>query len=290
VASVVIVPDAGLLSLSFDALRDRSGQFVGESRTVTYLSSARELAYDTTANMVVLGNGTGMNFSTDQPSSPPIVLADPAYGPPDPLATHWDALPGTTDDAAEIKRRYGNATIRRGREASRAVLKTITSPSFLHIGSHAFYGDASSRSIDGLVDGAVGPMMAGGIVLAGANAPGVDDDGIASPVDFAGLDLRGTELVFVSGCSSGSGTVRDGEGLYGLRRALRLAGSRSQILALWDVDREATSQFVRAFYQEWSGAATIETAFKAAQRQVRERWERDPYYWAAFTLSGTPLR
>jgi len=68
--------------------------------------------------------------------------------------------------------------------------------------------------------------------------------------------------------------------LYGIRRALRLAGSRAQILALWDVDREATSQFVRAFYQTWPGGGSVEDAFKAAQRQVRGLWSNDPYYWA----------
>ena len=287
---VMLVPDAGLLSTSFEALRDERGMFVGGSKTVTYLGSARELDYDTTANMVVLGDGNGLNVSTGRPSGPPIVLADPDFGAPHALArVRWDAVPKTAHDAEEIKRRYPDAAIRRGRGASRAALQSIVSPSFLHIGSHAFYsGDVQGR-VDILVDNPVGPMLAGGVVLAGANAPGIEDDGIASPVDFAGLDLRGTELVFVSGCSSGNGTVRDSEGLYGMRRALRVAGSRAQILALWNVDQDATSQFVRAFYQAWPGSGSVEDAFKAAQRQVRALWENDPYYWAAFTLSGTPF-
>jgi CHAT domain-containing protein len=288
---VVLVPDAGLLSTSFEALTDENGKFVGETTSITYLSSARELDFDAPASVYIVANAASVTMATARPTGPPIVFANPDFGLSDPGGpVHWKAIPETGQDALDIKSRHGDVTIRLAREASRAALQTIVSPAFLHIGSHAFYATSAQSRVGVLIDDAVEPMLAGGVALAGANKPALDDDGIASPVDFASLDLRGTELVFVSACSSGDGTVRDGEGLYGIRRALRLAGSRAQILALWEVDRKATSQFVRAFYQTWPGSGSVEDAFKAAQRQVRASWSDDPYYWAAFTLSGTPIR
>jgi CHAT domain-containing protein len=273
----------------------QESKFVGDETSITYLSSARELDYDSSASVyVVVKNGTGLNLATEHPTSPPTVLADPDFAQPDPSAqVQWDGVPETADDARYIKGLYTDAIIRPSREASRATLQKIVSPAFLHIGSHAFYDSSDHYSNGVLIDYAVDPMLAGGVVLAGANKPDKEDDGIASPVDFAGLDLRGTELVFVSACSSGGGTVREGEGLYGIRRALRLAGSRTQILALWPVDRDAASEFVRKFYDTWSASGTVQDAFKAAQRYVRKShsyWEDDPYYWGAFTLSGMPFQ
>ena len=39
------------------------------------------------------------------------------------------------------------------------------------------------------------------------------------------LNWNGTELVVVSGCESGQGDLQSGEGVYGLKRAIAVAGA-----------------------------------------------------------------
>ena len=63
------------------------------------------------------------------------------------------------------------------------------------------------------------------------------------------LDWNGTELVVISGCESGKGQVEAGEGVYGLKRAIAVAGARSSLLSLWKVDDRATAAFMISFYQ-----------------------------------------
>ena len=149
-------------------------------------------------------------------------------------------------------------------------------------------GPAGNDRIAALLEPTVERMLVGGIALAGANRPTIPDDGIVSPLELAGLDLRGTTLVFISGCSTAEGTVRNAEGIYGIRRGLELAGSRAQILTLWEVDVTATNDFVIDFYKHWFGERKpAETALHDAQAGFRNRTDRkDPFYSAAFVLSG----
>jgi CHAT domain-containing protein len=86
--------------------------------------------------------------------------------------------------------------------------------------------------------------------LAGANqSRNGDDDGIITALDLAGLDLWGTKLVVLSACDTGIGEVRNGEGVQGLRRALVLAGSESQVMSLWSVSDEATKDLMIHYYK-----------------------------------------
>jgi CHAT domain-containing protein len=100
--------------------------------------------------------------------------------------------------------------------------------------------------------------------------------------------LSGTKLVVLSACDTGVGEVKNGEGVQGLRRALVLAGSESQVMSLWPVSDEATKDLMIPYYKALQqGEGRSEGLRQVQLRMLRGRKDlRHPFYWAAFIQSG----
>jgi CHAT domain-containing protein/tetratricopeptide (TPR) repeat protein len=133
------------------------------------------------------------------------------------------------------------------------------------------------------------PLVRSGLALAGANhGKSGDDDGLLTALEAAYLDLLGTKLVVLSACDTGVGEVKNGEGVQGLRRALVLAGSESQVMSLWPVSDDATKDLMISYYKALrQGEGRSEGLRRVQLRMLRGRKDqRHPFYWAAFIQSG----
>jgi tetratricopeptide (TPR) repeat protein len=126
----------------------------------------------------------------------------------------------------------------------------------------------------------------------GTGTEQIVDNGILTALEAGNLDLTGTDLVVLSACNTGQGKVENGEGVFGLRRALEEAGAQSVMMSLWSVPDKETLELMKLFYQKWLGGTDKHEALKQAQLEMRQRvrGEHDghdlPYYWAAFVLVG----
>jgi CHAT domain-containing protein len=120
------------------------------------------------------------------------------------------------------------------------------------------------------------------LVLADANhtreAP---DDGFLTAEEMLDLDLAGTELVVLSACESGVGEVVNGEGVFGMRRALALAGARPQVISLWKVSDPGTAKLMQLFYAELSRGSDPTSALTMAQRKLRKQHRLSAPYFLA---------
>ncbi len=205
-----------------------------------------------------------------------LVLAAPDFGGPG----QWQPLPATAAEGSWVAERLG-AALYQGSAATTAVLQQARGPRVLHIASHGFFTTGSGD-----------PLLSSGIVLAGANRrrPADDDDGYLTAREAAQLQLDGTELVVLSACDTASGTVQTGEGVYGLQRALTVAGARSTLLSLWKVDDDATAAFMQRYVALLKKGMGRMEALAAVQQEFRSNppepdWS-DHKFWAAWQLTG----
>jgi CHAT domain len=136
------------------------------------------------------------------------------------------------------------------------------------------------------------PLVRCGIALAGANHAGritnaVAEDGVLTGLEASLLNLQGTELVILSACDSGTGEVKIGEGVLSLRRAFRIAGAQTVLASHWKVSDKATSQLMTEFIRRWRSGEPRAKAWREAQLCLLHSKEySNPYFWAAFTLTG----
>jgi len=220
-------------------------------------------------------------------------------------------LPGTQIEAEKIPDfimgEEGLKTVVTGTNATEAAVREVKSPRILHLATHGFFlndvkitGPENSRgmSIISLAKESPGkpyenPLVRSGLAFAGANHAGEvteGDDGLLTALEISGMNLYGTYLVVLSACETGVGDVKNGEGVFGLRRAFALAGAKNLMMSLWPVSDAVTAKQMIAFYKNLQTRAPAD-ALREAQletiKDLRARYGHAPVsLWAPFILQG----
>jgi CHAT domain-containing protein/Tfp pilus assembly protein PilF len=290
---LLLSPDAKLNLIPFAALMDEKGEYIVENYTLTHLTSGRDLLrlqIDTSAQQ------------------PPVIIANPNYddrGDPGSgnslvqtrssnlvsrgMRASYQPLPGTKKEAQAIRSLLPNAIVLTESQATENAIKAAISPQILHLATHGFFlpPDRDRRPEN--------PLLRSGLALAGYNQrSSAGEDGVLTALEVASLNLRGTQLVVLSACRTGIGEIDRGEGVYGfgegvygLRRAFVIAGARSQLSSLWDVDDFATKELMEKYYRRLIAGEGMSEAWRQTQLEMLQSKEyQHPYYWAAFILSG----
>ncbi|MGG6295452.1 tetratricopeptide repeat protein [Leptolyngbya sp. AN02str] len=290
---LLISPDGAFNLMPFEAMVDETGRYLVENYTLTYLTSGRDLL-------------RLQAQATAAPQTNPVLLANPIFGRPgssdiaqtptrfiDLRERTWSDLMATEGEANAIATQLAQ-TLRlppaqilnlQQQAATEAALKQVNRPRILHIATHGFFESRGSQEVV-LTDN---PLLRSGLVLSGVKVgqSGTGEDGIVSALEVSNLNLLGTQLVVLSACETGLGDLSLGEGVYGLRRALVLAGSQSQLISLWRVQDNTTRDLMVEYYQNLlSGMGRSEALRQTQLAMLNQEATAHPYYWAPFINSG----
>jgi CHAT domain-containing protein len=118
----------------------------------------------------------------------------------------------------------------------------------------------------------------------GAASP---DDGMLTALEVANMDLRGTEMIVLSQCQMASGLPSVGEGVYGMRRAAAIAGVRTFVAPLWNVEDGVQRRLMKRFYERLAAGDGRGDALRRAKLAIRGTPTTSSFlYWAPVILSG----
>ncbi len=212
-------------------------------------------------------------------------------------------LPATATEVREVSELWTSsgrpAEVRRltaGRAQEESLKRLAPGRRVLHLATHGFA--LSDRCMGSRThgDAAMASVGLSGLALAGANhrrlAQAGEEDGILAADEVAALNLSGVEWVVLSACDTGLGEIRAGEGVFGLRRAFRVAGARTVIMSLWAVEDQSARAWMKALYHERlrQQADTAQAVHRASLKVLQDRREAGhsthPVFWAGFIAAG----
>ncbi len=298
---ILVVPDGSLFRVNFAALPDGDGYLVEAGWHMHTLDSEQDLALARAApaaRLVLVGS----------PDFGPLAVRDDAVENAA-CATQFSPLPGTTVEINRLAHLWHEAMVEEprvltGRSANKKNLRLAGAHAdVIHIATHAVdLNDSCTNSLPSTRGVSVQASTTGGarlmpmaaLALAGANhSLGQHDvNGILTSEEVVAMPLERAQWVVLAACDTGIGEVVPGEGIFGLRRAFRLAGARTVVMSLWKVADGPTADWMEALYRSHfqQHLDTADAVARAELTMLSERRTRGesthPFYWAGFLAAG----
>jgi CHAT domain-containing protein len=233
---LIVLPSAHMAGVPVEVLTDLTVSYAPSGTMLAWLREKRAVA------------------GTKAPARHLLALGDPAFktGPDEPVP-----LPGTRQELAGIARVFDESTQLMGPKASEQTLDHVAAEDgglrrfgYLHFATHGVL-DARRPMSSALLlaqDQLPDPLKQ---VRDGKEA--YDGRLTADRILRRWNGQLDADLVTLSACKTGLGKLSGGEGYLGFSQALFLAGARSLVLSLWEVDDTATSLLMTRFYENLMG-------------------------------------
>ncbi|HEX5720084.1 MAG TPA: CHAT domain-containing protein, partial [Thermoanaerobaculia bacterium] len=259
--SLVFVPDKVLHAVPFSALRDRrTGRYLVEDHRITVAPSATLYL-----NALVRDRRFGMRTNRRA-----LVVGDPAFDRS--LFSDLSDLSAAKVEGTEVAGLYPDSDLLIGERADvKTFLSLAPAARRIHFAGHAVVNDRN-------------PLLSM-LVFAPRNG----SSGALYARDVYQLDLKNTELVVLSACSTAALPRAGSEGVTNLARAFLAAGVPSVVASLWEVDDRLTAKLSEAFHRSLLAYDDPASALRDAQLSLLhdpDEMTRSPRTWGAFEVFG----
>ena len=261
-SNLIIVPDASLHRLPFETLVDTHGTTLLDSHVISYTPSA---------NVLALLRQHNERFPADQPllavsSSPQPPAAKPQgdvvaanlpssgvkRGVFDADEPNLKPLPAANDEVRSVARSFApSGVVLTGATESEFKAQDLSRFRVIHLAVH---GLTSTK------------MPEHSALLFRPDAAS-QQDGFLQMREIGMLKLR-ADLVTLSACDTGNGKVNGQEGVANLVRPFLLAGAKSVLANLWEVDDNFSRGLMTKFYTQLASGKDEATSLTLAKRAM----------------------
>ena len=275
---LIIVPDGKLHLLAFGALPDSTGRYLVETHVISYAPSATAYyllsrsARPKPQKLDLLGVGGARYASNRIGEFESSVRKGGLFGLS--AAPRWSPIPQSLREVTDLAAAHpGRTLLLTGDRATETDLKRLPLSRFrvLHFALHsAIDEEFPDRSA---------------LVLTSESSD--EEDDLLQAREIVRLDLN-ADLVTLSACDAGAGTIEGIAGVNSLVQAFLMAGSRSVVASVWPADDMFTAALMKRFYAHLRQGSDKAEALTLAKRELLELNGPNavPFFWAGFRLVG----
>ncbi len=281
---ILIVPDGQLHELPWSALQSSEDHFLIQDKQLHIAPSASAYAqlknrHRPTATPVMLAAFGGPEYPQRLMDTDSNSLRNPQLRSVVERSFALQLLPYSELEVEGISRLFGSRSrAYLGAAATEEQAKLTTQARYLHFATHA------------IVDSRMPLHSALALSIPEQLEDGQENGLLEVWEILEGIQLKSTELVVLSSCKSALGKELSGEGMMGLTRAFHIAGARSVVASLWNVQDDSTAELMRRFYQHLDAGLPKAEALRQAQIELLRgdagEASRTPFAWAAFQVYG----
>jgi CHAT domain-containing protein len=259
--NLIIVPDAALWDLPFQALQTAPNKYLIETTALSYAPSLTALS-----EMSKKNKGKKFDEATLLAFGNPTVFMSESLEP----------LPEAERLVTVLGKVYvtNRSKIFVGSEAREETAKLET-PKYriVQFAAHGILNDVS-------------PMYSHIVLAQKAENPA--EDGLLEAWEMKDLNLN-TDLVILSACETARGRVSSGEGVIGMSWALFIAGAPTTVASQWKVESSSTTELMLEFHRQLLQGKNIskaEALRRASLKLMKIPNYKHPSYWAGFVMVG----
>jgi len=260
---LIIIPDGFLCYLPFEILLTRDFEFESPAfADLPYVLNEYEVRYDYSASLI------SENIDRDTRTRHIYVGYAPSY--------ISSSLYANREEVESCSKLWNGTSFLDNRATETAFRNLPENTSILHLAAHSFLNDANPQNSSF----ALYPDELH------------QDDGHLYTYELYDMTLP-AGLVILSGCETGIGDYKKGEGIISLARAFKFAGCRNIIMSLWKVNDRATKEIMIRFNKNLRKGMEKDRALRLAKIfYLKNSGNVHPAFWSSFVLIGndSPLR
>jgi len=102
------------------------------------------------------------------------------------------------------------------------------------------------------------------------------------------IPLR-AKMVVLSSCNSGAGMLFSGEGVLSLARGFMYSGSKSVVMAMWEIEDKSGTDIVKGFYDNLKKGYSKSSSLRRARLKYLKQADQlrsHPYFWSSLVIYG----
>jgi CHAT domain-containing protein len=270
---LIIIPDGVLGYLPFEVLaRTTEHPEKLTFKTMPYLLNEFPVSYSYSSTLKY-----NPYFARKAVNNHELIAFAPDYGKDNENASRtrnliFDKLPNAKQEVVSIEEMWGGKLYLGNSATKSNFIKKAGNYNVIHLAMHALINDSV-------------PMFSK-LVFSD-----IEDDTASyflNTYEIYDLVLNAS-MVTLSACNTGTGILRNGEGIMSLARGFIYAGVPSIIMTLWEVQDKSGSDIMTSYYRNLTRGDAKDVALQNAKLKFLKDspdYGTHPFYWSAYIVTG----